>query len=61
MNKEELVHLVSGQSGVEKDICERVLNAFEEVLSDELAHSKGFGDALDKVQQLVSFFNKRKG
>lgn len=61
MNKEELVQKVSLQSGVEKEVCEKVLNTFEEVLSDELENSNGLGNALDKVHQVLSFFKNKKG
>lgn len=35
-------------------------NVFEEVLSDELAHSKGMRVALDKVYNVLHFFKNKQ-
>ena len=40
MNKREIITKVSERSGISWEECEKVLDAFEEVLSDELSSSK---------------------
>ncbi len=60
MNKAEVVALVSEKSGVNAADCQKVLDMFEQVLSDELANSKRVGDAFDKVYNILSFFKNKK-
>ncbi len=60
MNKREIVAKVSEESGVSLQECEKVLDAFEEVLSDELSSSKKISGAFDKVYKLMSFVKGKK-
>lgn len=60
MNKTEIAMKVSQRSGVDFEDCKKVLNAFEEVLSDELANSKGLGGAFDKLYRVMGFFKDKK-
>ena len=55
MNKREIITKVSERSGISWEECEKVLDAFEEVLSDELSSSKKMSGAFDKVYKLMSF------
>lgn len=61
MNNREVVAKVSELSGVHFDDCQKVLNAFEEVLSDELSNSKDIGRAFDKVIKVMDFLKNKKG
>lgn len=60
MNNAEVVAKVAEKSGVNVDDCKKVLDAFEEVLSDELSNSKDIGSAFDKVYKVMSFFKNKK-
>lgn len=60
MNKAEVLSSVSRKSGVNLDDCQKVLDAFEEVLSDELANSKSIGNAFDKIYSLLTFIKGKK-
>lgn len=60
MNHTEVVAKVSEKSGINMDDCNKVLKAFEEVLGDELAHSKEVGSAFDKVYKILHFFKTKK-
>lgn len=59
MNNNEVVAKVSERSGVNFNDCQKVLSAFEDVLSDELSNSKDISSAFDKVYKALSFFKKR--
>ncbi|GIP34920.1 HU family DNA-binding protein [Paenibacillus sp. J2TS4] len=59
MNKTEVVAKVSEKSGVGLTECHKVLEALEEVLSDELSHSQGVSNALDKVYSVLQFFKNK--
>lgn len=59
MNKKEIILKVSQHSGIDEDTCEKVLKALEDVLGDELGHSKGGRDAFDKVYKLMGFFKEK--
>ena len=61
MNKREIITKVSERSGISWEECEKVLDAFEEVLSDELSSSKKMSGAFDKVYKLMSFLKGKKG
>lgn len=61
MNNAEVVAKVAEKSGVNADDCKKVLDAFEEVLSDELSNSKDISSAIDKVYKVISFFKNKKG
>ena len=56
MNKTEIARKVSERSGVEFEECRKVIDAFEKVLEEELADSKGLGGAFDKIYNVMSFF-----
>ena len=60
MNKREIITKVSERSGISWEECEKVLDAFEEVLSDELSSSKKISGAFDKVYKLMSFVKGKK-
>lgn len=61
MNNKEVVAKVSMKSGVNFADCQKVLDAFEEVLSDELSNSKNVGSAFDKIYKVLSFLKNKKG
>ncbi|PWA09753.1 hypothetical protein DCC39_12375 [Pueribacillus theae] len=60
MNNTEVMMKVSEVSGINIDDCQKVLNAFEEVLSDELTHSKDVSNAFDKIYKVLSFLKNKK-
>lgn len=60
MNKTEVITNVSIRSGINREECEKVLDIFEEVLSDEIAGSKRVGNAFEKVYKLMSFIKSKK-
>lgn len=60
MNKTNLVIKVSEISGVDINNCKRVLDAFEEVLGDELSNSDSVGNAFDKIYKMMDSLKKRK-
>lgn len=60
MNNTEMVAKVSEKSGVNMNDCQKVLDAFEEVLSDELAHSEDVSSAFEKVYSVLHFFKNKK-
>ncbi len=60
MNNQEMVLKVSQKSGINSPDCQKVLDALEQVLNEELENSKGVGDAFDKVYKILSFFKNKK-
>lgn len=60
MNKKELVIKVSAKAQVSEEECLKVINAFEEVLSEEFSDSGSAGSAFDKAFRMMSFFKKQK-
>lgn len=60
MNKKELVIKVSAKAQVSEEECLKVINAFEEVLSEEFSDSGSAGSAFDKAYRIMSFFKKQK-
>ena len=60
MNKTEIARKVSERSGVEFEECRKVIDAFEKVLEEELADSKGLGGVFDKIYNVMSFFKGKK-
>lgn len=58
MNKEEVIIKVSQFSGVEYSDCEKVIEALELVLSEELENSNGIRNAFGKVYKLMGFLKK---
>jgi len=53
MNKTSVVRNVSEISGVDLAECEKVMDALQKVLNDELASSKNRGKAFDKIYDAV--------
>ncbi len=60
MNKKDMVLRLSQKSGVGLPECQKVLDALEETLNEELASSKSFSDGFDKIYKLISFFKGKK-
>ncbi|OIJ21524.1 hypothetical protein BKP45_01790 [Anaerobacillus alkalidiazotrophicus] len=60
MNKLEVAGKVSEKSGVNIIDCKKVIDAFEEVLSDELSNSGDISSAFDKVYNVLSFLKNKK-
>ncbi|WP_144463027.1 HU family DNA-binding protein [Siminovitchia fortis] len=60
MNNSEVIMKVSEKSGVNADDCQKVLEAFEDVLSDELSNSKDISGAFDKFFNVLSFLKNKK-
>lgn len=60
MNNTEVTLKVSEKSGVPVEDCQKILNALEDVLSDELSNSKDVGNAFEKVYNILSYFNNKK-
>lgn len=53
MNKKETIEKVSQISQVATSDCEKVLDALETVLNDELANSKGMSSIFDKIYKIM--------
>lgn len=60
MNKTEVINQVAAQSGVDTETCARVLNALEDVLTNELSYSDGKTRAFDKIYSLLTYFKSKK-
>lgn len=58
MNKKKVTEKVSQMSGIELADCNRVINALEQVLSEELEASNGMRDAFGKIYKLMGFLKK---
>jgi hypothetical protein len=58
MNKKEIVTKVSHLSGIEYSGCCKVLEALEQVLSEELDASDGIRNAFGKIYKLIGFLQK---
>lgn len=58
MNKEEVITKVSQLSGVEYSDCEKIIEALEQVFSEELETSNGIRYAFGKVHKLMGFLKK---
>lgn len=58
MNKKEVVIKASQLSGVEYSDCDKVIEALERVLSEELKTSNGTRNAFGKVHKLMGFLKK---
>lgn len=59
MNKKESIEKVSQLSQVTTSDCEKVLEALEIVLSDELANSKGVSNVFDKLYKIMSMLKSK--
>lgn len=51
---------VSEMSGVNLTDCKNVLDAFEEVFSNELSQSGGAMNVFDKIYKVMSFIKNKK-
>ena len=60
MDKTEISRRVSERSGIGFEECRKVIDAFEKVLEEELADSKGLGGAFDKIYNVLHFFKGKK-
>lgn len=60
MNKKETIMKVSEMSGVNLTDCKNVLDAFEEVFSNELSQSGGAMNVFDKIYKVMSFIKNKK-
>ncbi|MBK5721812.1 HU family DNA-binding protein [Dysgonomonas sp. Marseille-P4677] len=58
MNKKEVITRVSQLSGIEYTSCDKVIEALEQVLSEELESSNGIRNAFGKVYKLIGFHKK---
>ena len=59
MNNYELLKKISENSGINIEDCEKVLNALEGVLDDELSNSKNVSGVFDKIYKLMTYLNKK--
>lgn len=59
MNKKEVVTKVSQLSGIEYSDCNKVIEALERVLSEELEATNGIRNAFGKVHKLMEFLKKK--
>ncbi|MCC8199060.1 MAG: hypothetical protein LIP06_10925 [Tannerellaceae bacterium] len=60
MNKTDVLTQVSRKTGVNLVTCANVLDAFEEVLSEEVAHSRWKGGLFDKIYYYMTRIRNRK-
>jgi len=60
MNKAEVIREVSALSGIEPETCVRVLDAMENVFSNELSHTKGKSGAFEKIYNLLGYLRNKK-
>ncbi|MDR3430079.1 MULTISPECIES: HU family DNA-binding protein [Silvimonas] len=55
MNKAEVILAVSARSGINAADCEKVLEAFEKILDDELSASPTIGKVTDRLFGLFGY------
>ncbi|MFS0646247.1 HU family DNA-binding protein [Siminovitchia sp. 179-K 8D1 HS] len=60
MNKADVIEKVSEKSGIGMEDCQKVLDAFEDVFTDEFAQSENISHALDKMDRFWSFLKSKK-
>lgn len=60
-NHNDVIMKVSELSGINVDDCQHVIVALEQVLSDELSHSKNVSGAFNKVYTILHFLKGKKG
>lgn len=53
MNHREVIARVSEVSGVNYNDCQKVLDAFEEVLSDQLLNTNEISSVINKVLSII--------
>ena len=59
MNRASVIKKVSELSGVGESGCEKVLDALEHVLNDELGSSGGIKQAFGKIYRIMSLFKDK--
>ncbi len=59
MNRSEIIANVSEKSGINIPDCEKVMDAFEEILSNEFSR-KNAGNIIDKVMNLLNYIKNSK-
>ncbi len=60
MNKRDVINSVSRRSGIDAEVCRTVLDAFEEVLTDEFAYNNGKGSKFDRIYKIMTFLKGKK-
>lgn len=60
MDKNMIAAKVSARSGISEEDCKKVIDSFEEVLSEELESSKSLGKAFNRVYNIMNFFKNKK-
>ena len=58
MNKQEVITKVAHLSGIGYSDCDNVIEALEQVLSEELEASNGVKNAFEKVYKLMGILKK---
>ncbi|MDR2917924.1 MAG: hypothetical protein LBV72_00970 [Tannerella sp.] len=56
MNKTKVIEKVSCLSGIDTINCEKVIDALEHVLNDELISSGELGNSLNEIYKIISLF-----
>lgn len=59
MNKKEVITKVSQLSGIEYSNCIKVIEALEQVLSEELEASNGIRSAFGKIYRLMGYLKNK--
>lgn len=60
MNKKQLIVAIAKTSDVNQDDCEKVINALELVLSNELSNSKNRFSAIEKICKVLNYIKDKK-
>ena len=60
MNKREVIATVAERSGVNPEDCARVLDSFEEVLTEEITGSKWKNAVFEQIYGLLSLIKEKK-
>lgn len=61
MSKQDIIVIkVSARSKINQDDCTKVLDAFEEILSERLSNSNSISGAFDKIYNVMSFIKNKK-
>ncbi|MCD7972573.1 MAG: HU family DNA-binding protein [Candidatus Azobacteroides sp.] len=59
MNKTEVINKVSGLSGVNAPDCKKVLDAFEEVVKNEIETSERKRNLFNVVYNIMSYLKRK--
>lgn len=60
MNKREVISTVAERSGVSPEDCTKVLEAFEEVFSEEITRSKWKGTVFEYIYDILTRIRSKK-